>query len=261
MGMNITVLTLFPDIIDTVLGKSIIGRAIDAGILHIRSVDIRDFTQNKYGKVDDTLYGGGTGMLMMCQPVYDAWRFAVGTDTAAMPEEPAPVRRARTIYMSPKGKVFNQKMAVELAREEELIILCGHYEGIDQRVLDEIVDEEISIGDYVITGGEIAACTVIDAIARLVPGVLPDEDAYSDESHMNYALEHPQYTKPALWNGREVPEVLLSGHHKNIADWKRITGLYETMLKRPDLFDKMDITESDLVELIRLNKLYDNHKK
>ncbi|MHB1454904.1 MAG: tRNA (guanosine(37)-N1)-methyltransferase TrmD [Saccharofermentanales bacterium] len=247
--MDITVLTLFPEIIDAVLGKSIIGRAVDAGILNIRSVDIRDFSQNKYGKVDDTLYGGGTGMLMMCQPVFNAWQSAIGPDRSSSG------RRPKTIHMSPKGKVFNQKMAVELAREESLIILCGHYEGIDQRVLDEIVDEEISIGDYVITGGEIAACAIVDAIARLIPGVLPDEDAYSNESHMNYALEHPQYTKPAVWNGKEVPAVLLSGHHKNIADWKRIAGLYDTMLKRPDLFDKMDISESDLIELIRLGSL------
>ena len=239
--MNITILTLFPEVIDAVLGKSIIGRAVDAGILSIRAVDIRDFAPNRYGKVDDTLYGGGTGMLMMCQPVYDAWCSVTGGQ-----------KKGRTLYMSPKGKVFHQQMAVSLAKEEELILLCGHYEGIDQRVLDEIVDEEISIGDYVLTGGEIAACTVVDAVARLIPGVLPDEDAYRDESHMNYALEHPQYTKPAVWNGRAVPEVLLSGHHRNIRDWKRIRGLYETLRKRPDLFDRMEIGTSDLEELIRI---------
>lgn len=244
--MNFVVLTLFPEIIDFVIGSSITGRAMENDILSLHSINIRDFAGNKYGKVDDTLYGGGTGMLMMCDPVYDAWSHAKSDVLKS--------KKTKTIYMSPKGQLFNQKKAIELSCEENLIILCGHYEGIDQRVLDEIVDEEISIGDYVLTGGEIAACVVIDAVSRLVKGVLPSEEAFLEESHMNYCLEHPQYTKPAIWNGREVPKVLLSGHHKNIKKWKRLMGLKETMLKRPDLFEKMNITENEIKELIQIDE-------
>ncbi len=241
--MNIIVLTLFPEIIESVLSKSMIGRAVDAGILRIRAMDIREYTANRYGKVDDTLYGGGTGMLMMCQPVYDAWKAASGLCGAS----------PKTIHMSPRGRVFSQKIAMELSGEQDLILLCGHYEGIDQRVLDEIGGDELSIGDYVLTGGELAACVVIDAVARLIPGVLPDEEAYSRESHMEYALEHPQYTKPAVWHGRAVPDVLMSGHHARIEEWKRVMSLWETMRRRPDLFDRLDIGEPDLIRLIRLS--------
>ncbi len=241
--MDIRVLTLFPEMTDYVIKTSITGRAIAEGKIGFSSVNIRDFADNKYGKVDDSPYGGGTGMLMMCMPVYAAWEFA-----AASFKEP---EKPRTIYLSPKGRVFDQKKAAELSELRNLIFLCGHYEGIDQRVIDEIVDEEISIGDFVLTGGEIAACAVIDASARLVPGVLPDEDAYSEESHMRYALEYPQYTKPAVWKDRKVPDVLLSGHHKNIKEWKRITGLYETMMKRPDLFEKMNVSEDEIEQLLR----------
>lgn len=244
--MKIRILTLFPDVTDKVLGSSITGRAISDGILDYKAVNIRDFAGNRYGKVDDSLYGGGTGMLMMCDPVYDAWCAAKEAFVSGV--------RIKTIFMSPKGRVFDQLKAVELSNEENLIILCGHYEGIDQRVLDEIVDEEISIGDYVITGGEIAACVVTDAAVRLLPGVLPDEEAFSEESHMRYALEHPQYTKPSEWHARKVPEVLLSGHHKNISRWKRLMGFRETMKKRPDLFVKMEISEEELLDIAEMIK-------
>ncbi|NCU25398.1 tRNA (guanosine(37)-N1)-methyltransferase TrmD [Candidatus Nomurabacteria bacterium] len=240
--MEIRVLTLFPDLMDAVVLSSITGRAVNEGLIGYRAVDIRDYAGNKYGKVDDSVYGGGKGMLMMCGPVYDSWLSA----KSSFDSESDPI----TIYMSPKGKVFDQKKAIELSQKENIIFLCGHYEGIDQRVLDVIVDEEISIGDYVLTGGEIAACAVIDATARLVPGVLPGEEAYSDESHMRYGLEHPQFTKPAIWNGVGVPEVLTSGHHKNIEEWKYLASLYETMIRRPDLFEKMEISQENLYRLI-----------
>lgn len=241
--MDFFVLTLFPEIVETVIRASITGRAIESGIINLETINIRDHAGNKYGKVDDSLYGGGTGMLMMCQPVYDAWERAA----SSIPKGAS----HRTIYMSPKGRVFDQTKAMELSKEENLIILCGHYEGVDDRVIEEIVDEEISIGDYVLTGGEIPACALIDAVSRLIPDVLAKE-AYSDESHMNYALEHPQYTKPAEWKSKKVPEVLLSGHHKNISNWKRIMSLKETMDKRQDLFEKIDVSREELEELIEM---------
>ena len=234
-----TVLTLFPDMVRNVICSSITGRAIDQKLVGFDAVDIRDFATNKYRKVDDTIYGGGTGMLMMCQPVYDAWKHVVKEEGTC-----------RTIYLSPKGRVFNQNIAKELSAEDNLIFLCGHYEGIDQRVIEEIVDDEISIGDYVLTGGEIAACVVIDSVMRLIPGVLPSEDAYTDESHNDYLLEYPQYTKPYEWEGVKVPEVLVSGHHKNISDWKRKMSLIETMNRRPDMFEKARITEDDIKNIL-----------
>lgn len=244
--MNFTVLTLFPEIIEANVNTSIVGRAIAAGILSVETRNIRDHAINAYSKVDDYLFGGGTGMLMMCQPVYDTWAEVIQSIPAG--------QKAHTIYMSPKGAVFNQQKAAELSKMDNLIFLCGHYEGVDQRVLDEIVDEEISIGDYVLTGGEMAASVIIDAVARLVPGVLPNEEAFSIESHMGGTLEHPQYTRPAVWHGREVPETLLSGHHQKIKQWQRIRALYETLKKRPDLFEKLDVTEEELTELIKLIK-------
>lgn len=240
--MNIFVLTLFPEIIEANVNTSIVGRAITSGVIDLKTINIRDYSLDAYSKVDDRLFGGGTGMLMMCQPIYDAW--------SAIRSKIPCGQKTHTIYMSPKGKVFNQKKAIELSGIENVIFLCGHYEGIDQRVLDEIVDEEISLGDYVMTGGELAASIVIDSMARLVPGVLPNEEAYTDESHMNGTLEYPQYTRPAVWRDREVPAILISGHHKNIEKWKHLLSLYETMQKRPDLFEKLELTEEDFEELI-----------
>lgn len=240
--MNINVLTLFPEVIEANVNTSIIGRAITSGIITVQTKNIRDHALNAYAKVDDYMFGGGTGMLMMCQPVYDAWNEVV----KQLPEGNKP----HTIFMSPKGVVFNQNKAIELSKMDNLIFLCGHYEGIDQRVLDEIIDEEISIGDYVLTGGELAACVVIDSIARLVPGVLPNEEAFTMESHMNGKLEHPQFTRPAKWHEKDVPPILLSGHHKNIKHWQHIQALYETMTKRPDLFEQLNLTEEDMKDLV-----------
>lgn len=230
--MKVTVLTLFPDLIQAAVGTSITGRALSSGVFELETIDIRDFAVNAYGKVDDACFGGGTGMLMMCQPVFDAHK-------RALENSPGPARK--TLFLSPKGAVFHQRKATELSGLDHLILLCGHYEGIDQRVLDEIVDEELSIGDFVLTGGELAACVVIDAVARLIEGVLPNEDAYSRESHMAGLLEYPQYTRPAEWHGRRVPDVLLSGHHSNIVKWQERTALLETCRKRPDMFDRLKL--------------------
>ncbi|MHB1483880.1 MAG: tRNA (guanosine(37)-N1)-methyltransferase TrmD [Saccharofermentanales bacterium] len=251
--MNIIVLTLFPDMIEANINTSIVGRAIASGAIEMKAVNIRDYSQNAYSKVDDRLFGGGTGMLMMCQPIFDAWAAAI----SEIPDG----QKTHTIYMSPKGSVFNQTKAIELSKKENLIFLCGHYEGVDQRVLDEIIDEEISLGDYVMTGGELAASVVIDTIARLVPGVLPNEEAYTEESHMNGTLEYPQYTRPAVWHDMEVPAILVSGHHRNIEKWKHLQSLYITMQKRPDLFEKLELPEEDLEELIEYIRETENRTK
>lgn len=245
--MNITVLTLFPDQIQACANTSIIGRAINAGILSVKTKNIRDHARNAYAKVDDYMFGGGTGMLMLCDPVYDSWKSII--------DEMKPDMKHHTIFLSPKGKVFSQKKAIELSKMDNLILLCGHYEGIDQRVLDEIVDEEISIGDYVLTGGELAASVVIDAVARLVEGVLPNEEAFTIESHMGGTLEHPQYTRPAIWHEKKVPDVLLSGHHQKITKWKKLESYRVTMEKRPDLFAKLNLTEKEILEIIEHEKL------
>ena len=220
-------MTLFPDMVNAVLSESIIGRAREAGIIEVRCHNIRDFSLDKHRKVDDTPYGGGMGMVMSCQPIYDCY--------ASVAEKISSGEKKRVIYMSPKGRVFSHEVARELAEYDNLIFLCGHYEGVDQRVLDEIVDEEISIGDYVVTGGEIPACIVIDAVSRLVPGVLPAEECYLDESVASGILEYPQYTKPREFLSREVPEVLLSGDHKKIAEWRLREAVKITRERRPDL--------------------------
>lgn len=229
------VLTLFPDMLEAVLGDSIIGRAREKGLLEINFTDIRDFTQNKHRKVDDYPYSGGGGMLMGPQPIYDAY-MSITKDLRYKP---------LTIYMSPQGRIFDQKTAVELSKNEHIVLLCGHYEGIDQRVLDEIVDMEISIGDFVLTGGEIPAMTVIDTVSRLIPGVLSSEGSYENESHFNGLLEYPQYTRPPVWHGKEIPQILISGHHANIEKWKREQSLITTYNKRPDMLEKADLTASD----------------
>lgn len=241
------VLTLFPDMMEAVLGDSIIGRAREAGIIELNFIDIRDFTENKHRKVDHYPYSGGGGMLMMPQPIYDAYMsIAEGLDYKPL-----------TIYMSPQGRVFDQAAAIELSKEKHIVLLCGHYEGIDQRVLDMIVDAEISIGDFVLTGGEIPAMAVIDAVSRLIPGVLAEESSYENESHYSGLLEYPQYTRPYDFMGHTVPDILMSGHHANIVRWKREQALINTIEKRPDMLEKAQLTESDL----RFIENYKNNKK
>lgn len=228
--MRIDIATLFPDMCEAVLSESIVGRGRKAGYIEINCHNIRDYTLNKHNRVDDKAYGGGTGMLMQAQPIYDC----VMAIKAELPEGAKP----RLIYMSPQGKTLTQELVKELAAEESLIILCGHYEGVDQRVLDELSFEEISTGDYVVTGGELPALILCDSVARLQKGVLPNEDAYSIESHYNGLLEHPQYTRPEEWRGRRVPEVLISGHHANIKKWQEEMAVKVTEEKRPDLLKK-----------------------
>lgn len=238
--MHISVLTLFPEIIRHTVASSITGRALDKQLFSLETIQIRDFAVNRYGQVDDACYGGGTGMLMMAEPIWQAWQQALKT----------PADKRKTIYLSPRGCVFNQQKAAELASLDHLILLCGHYEGVDQRVIDQIVDEELSIGDYILTGGELAACVVIDALLRLVPGVLPNDEAYRLESHMDGLLEHPQYTRPAMWRGQSVPDVLLSGHQAKIDDWKRLQSWRQTLQHRPDLMQKADLNEDDWLALL-----------
>ncbi len=224
--MKFHILTLFPQMVLDGLNTSIIGRAVNQGILGIDAVNIRDYTNDKHGKVDDYPYGGGAGMLMQAQPVYDAYQ-AVSAG-----------RRIRTVYVTPQGQPFTQKMAEDLAKEEELIFLCGHYEGIDERVLEEIVTDYVSIGDYVLTGGELPAMVMIDAVSRLVPGVLNNEMSAETESFHNDLLEYPQYSRPEVWNGKEVPKVLLSGNHKRITEWRLEQSEQRTKDRRPDLYEK-----------------------
>ena len=229
--MKFDILTLFPEMIDGFLSESILGRAVKNNIIDIKCTNIRDFANDKHNRVDDYPFGGGLGMVMRPQPVFDTYNF-VSKDS---------VHKPYTVYMSPKGKVFNQEMAKKMATKEHIVIICGHYEGIDQRVIDEICDEEISIGDYVLTGGEIAACVVCDSVARLVPGVLAESGSFEQESHYNGLLEHPQYTRPRVFNGKSVPEVLLSGHEKNIKAWETEKSVELTMKVRPDLCEKQGI--------------------
>lgn len=225
--MRFDVMTLFPDLVAGVLGESIIGRAQRAGIIEVRTHNIRDFTKDKHRKTDDTPYGGGVGMIMSCQPIYDCYKSVVST----IPDG----GRRCVVYMSPKGRIFNHAIAKELSGYDNLIFLCGHYEGVDQRVLDEIVDTEISIGDYVVTGGEIPACIVIDAVSRLKEGVLACDECYEGESVASGILEYPQYTKPREFMGREVPEILLSGDHAKIDRWRLERAVEITRERRPDL--------------------------
>lgn len=226
--MKIEIMTLFPEMCEAVLSESIVGRARKAGKIELKCRQIREYTQDKHRRVDDTPYGGGMGMVMQCEPIYNCYK-AVCDDMGAKPH---------TIYMSPKGKIFNQQKAIELAKTENILIICGHYEGVDQRILDKIVDEEISIGDYVLTGGEIPAMAVADAVARMCPGVLSDEICFTDESIYSGLLEYPQYTRPEVWEGEAVPPVLLSGHHKNIEKWRLEQSIELTKKRRPDLLEK-----------------------
>jgi tRNA (guanine37-N1)-methyltransferase len=218
------ILTLFPEMITQAASHSILGRAVNAGLIKINAINIRDFSVNKHGQVDDAPYGGGAGMVMMAQPVFDAYE-------SIKKISPSP----RVIYFSPQGRVLNQKKAQELSAEKEIILICGHYEGLDERVIEEIVTEEISIGDYVLTGGEPAAIVLLDAVSRLIPGVLGKEESHQNESFSNNLLEHPHYTRPPIFRGREVPDVLLSGHHGKIEEWRREKSAERTKIKRPDL--------------------------
>lgn len=228
--MNFHILTLFPEMVMQGLHTSILGRAAARGDISIEAVNIRDFTISRHGKVDDYTYGGGAGMLMQAQPVYDACQSIVDRIGQDKPR--------RVIYVTPQGKPFHQEMAKELSAEEELIFLCGHYEGIDERVLEEIVTDEISLGDYVLTGGELAAMVMVDAIARLVPGVLHNGESAETESFGDGLLEYPQYSRPEIWHGKRVPEILLSGDHAKVDAWRLEQALARTKERRPDLYEK-----------------------
>lgn len=234
--MRVDIFTLFPELFPPVLGTSIVGRARKKGVLQICCHQLRDFSPDERNhKVDDTVFGGGKGMLLAAEP------FARGID--ALTEHLG--KRPHIIYMSPRGKVLSQPMARRLAQEESLAVLCGHYEGVDERLLEEYGAEEISIGDYVLTGGELPAMILTDAVSRMLPGVLAGEECFTEESHFSGLLEYPQYTRPEVWRGREVPAVLLSGHHENVRRWRRESSLFVTARNRPDLLEQAELTEED----------------
>lgn len=233
--MNYHVLTLFPEMIQDGLNTSIIGRAMEKGLISLETTDIRDYSTNKHHKVDDYPYGGGAGMVMQAEPVYGAWK-AVSDNIGYRP---------RVIYLTPQGSVFNQTIAEDLAKEKDLVFLCGHYEGIDERVLEEVVTDYLSIGDYVLTGGELPAMVMIDAISRLVPGVLNNDESAQFESFQDNLLEYPQYSRPEEWNGKKVPPVLLSGHHANIDKWRREQSVIRTAQRRPDLLERAELTKQE----------------
>ena len=272
--MNFHVLTLFPEMIQQGMNTSIIGRAITGGYLSVEAINIRDYAFNKHQKVDDYPYGGGAGMLMQAEPVYLAYKAVedqilaraaqaectgelkgleqaesaeqtVSAVQAENIEEATEKKKLRVVYLSPQGDTFSQEMAEELAKEEDLILLCGHYEGIDERVLEEIVTDYVSIGDYVLTGGELPAMVMVDTISRLVPGVLHNDVSAEFESFQDHLLEYPQYSRPEEWHGKKVPEVLLSGHHANIEKWRRQQSILRTRERRPDLFEKCELTEKE----------------
>lgn len=233
--MQFYIMTLFPEMVMQGLSTSIIGRAVNKGLLSIEAVNIRDYAFNKHSSVDDYPYGGGAGMLMQAEPVYQCYR--------ALEEKMN--KKPRVVYLSPQGKTFNQTMAEEFAQEEELVFLCGHYEGIDERVLEEIVTDYVSIGDYVLTGGELPAMIMVDAISRLVPGVLHNDVSAEFESFQDNLLEYPQYSRPEMWHDKKVPEVLMSGHHANIEKWRREQSVIRTARNRPDLLEKAELTEKE----------------
>lgn len=234
--MRIDILTLFPEMCNAVLSESIIGRAREAGKVEINCIDIRDYTKDKHRRVDDKPYGGGMGMVMQAEPVYQC--FCALSDKIG--------QKPHLLYMTPQGKTLTQDRVKELAKLDNIAILCGHYEGIDERVIEELQPEEISIGDYVLTGGELPALIVADSISRMLPGVLSNDECFEEESHYNSLLEYPQYTHPSSWNGREVPEVLLSGHHGNVDKWRREQSLIRTKMRRPDMLEKANLTKNDI---------------
>jgi len=233
--MRIDILTLFPDMCNGVLGESIIGRARAAGKVEINSVDIRNYTKDKHRRVDDKPYGGGMGMIMQAEPIYQCYN--------ALCDEIG--KKPHLLYMTPQGKTLTQDKVKELAGYENLAILCGHYEGIDERVIEELEPEEISIGDYVLTGGELPALIVADSVSRMLEGVLSNNECFEEESHYNSLLEYPQYTHPGEWHGKKVPEVLLSGHHSNVDKWRREQSLKRTYERRPDMLERAQLTEAD----------------
>ena len=242
--MHYHVLTLFPEMIEQGLHTSIIGRAISAGTITLSAVNIRDYAGNRYGKVDDYPYGGGAGMVMQAEPVYQACQ--------AVAEKIG--RKPRVIYLTPQGQTFSQAMVEDFAKEEDLVFLCGHYEGIDERVLEEVVTDYVSIGDYVLTGGELPAMVMIDAISRFVPGVLSNEESAQFESFQDNLLEYPQYSRPAVWRGKEVPPILLSGHHANVEIWRRQQSILRTWQRRPELLEEAQLSKKErqyLEELCR----------
>ena len=238
--MRIDILTLFPEMCKAVFSESITGRAIEKGIIEINTRQIRDYTRDKHRRVDDAPYGGGMGMIMQTEPIYECYKSL----SEQLGEKP------HLIYMTPTGKTLTQKRVRELSEMPNIAILCGHYEGIDERVIEEIVDEEISIGDYVLTGGELPALVLADSISRMIPGVLSEEVCFTDESHYSSLLEYPQYTRPPVWHDRAVPEVLLSGHHGNIEKYRREKSLERTLERRPDLLEKAQLSKKD-IEYIR----------
>jgi len=238
--MKIDILTLFPEMCESVLNESIIGRARSAGIIDVNCLNIRDYANNKHNKVDDYTYGGGMGMIMAADPIYNCFKSLYNEGEA----------KPHLIYLTPQGKTLTQRKAVDLSQMDHIVLLCGHYEGVDQRVLDEIVDEEISIGDYVLTGGELPALVLTDTVCRLIKGVLSDDECFTEESHFSGLLEYAQYTRPAVWHEKKVPEVLMSGNHANIAKWRRSMALKVTKAKRPDLLNSAQLTEKEKSEIM-----------
>ena len=245
--MKIEILTLFPEMFESFLTTSILGRAIENNLVSINTHNIRDFAANKHRQADDYPYGGGAGMVMMPQPLSDCIKHVLSSYSEKKEEEVPKV-----VYLSPQGRVLTQDLAKQLSKESALVLLCGHYEGIDQRVIDRYVDMEISIGDYVLTGGEIPAMVLIDCVTRLIPGVLGSSESILEESHSEGLLEYPQYTRPAVYDGDEVPQVLLSGNHKKIDEWRRKQSLKNTLKKRPDMLERIKLTEDDLKMLKEL---------
>lgn len=261
--MNFHILTLFPEMVEQGLNTSIIGRAKEKGLLSIEAVNIRDYAFNKHQSVDDYPYGGGAGMLMQAEPVYQCYKAVC--EKSGIDLKDSSQKRPRVIYLSPQGRTFSQKMAEEFAKEDELILLCGHYEGIDERVLEEIVTDYVSIGDYVLTGGELPAMVMVDAVSRLVPGVLHNDVSAEFESFQDNLLEYPQYSRPETWHEKKVPPILLSGHHANIEKWRREQSIIRTAQRRPDLLEQAVLTEKEkkFLEEYRKNNLqseknYDN---
>ena len=249
--MRIDILTLFPDALGDVLSESILGRAQEREFIRIETHQIRDYTSSKQNQVDDYPYGGGRGAIMQADPLYRCWE-------AVCDEAAGPVH---TIYLSPCGHTFTQKDAIRLSKLDNLIFVCGHYEGIDQRFIDECVDEELSLGDFVLTGGEIPAMAVADAVCRMVPGVLPDPECFEEESHWNGLLEYPQYSRPAVWHGREVPTILLSGNHEKVAQWRRKQSLCRTKERRPDMYEKLDLSSKQDRKLLKEMEEEDHDKR
>ena len=253
--MHFHIMSLFPEMVMAGLGTSITGRAIDRGLLSIDAVNIRDYAFNKHNSVDDYPYGGGAGMLMQAEPVYLTYEAIREKINSREGKEAS--KAPRVIYLSPQGKTFSQEMAEELAKEEDLILLCGHYEGIDERVLEEIVTDYVSIGDYVLTGGELPAMVMVDTISRLVPGVLHNDVSAEFESFQDHLLEYPQYSRPEIWHDKQVPPVLLSGHHANVEKWRREQSVIRTAKNRPDLLKKAQLTEAERKMLEEMGLLDD----